>query len=266
MNNAKNLENSPITTWKEFTRVVRSNGCKLLKRLDEFPNSILVTGCQRSGTTMLARIITQSAGMTNYWFGKDDELAAALILSGYVDHTPRGRYCFQTTYVNECYQEYYDYHGPFKIIWVLRNPYSVVYSLMYNWAPGHLQRNFDRCGFSQLYGVEKILCSVFGSRFISPVQQASLLFKAKTLQLMEMIEIMGRDKIIVVDYDDLVFNKFEILKHIYQFVGLDYRPEYCNQIHKESVGKKTKLSEKEKETVDRLAVPIYQRAQLLKSI
>jgi len=67
----------PIKSWNDFTRRVRPKGCVLLGRLDEFPRPILVTGCQRSGTTMLSRIITQSEGMTDYWFGKDDESDAA---------------------------------------------------------------------------------------------------------------------------------------------------------------------------------------------
>jgi hypothetical protein len=58
-----------ITTWHQFEQTVRARGCNLLRRLGNFPRSILVAGCQRSGTTMLSRIITQSEGMTNYWFG-----------------------------------------------------------------------------------------------------------------------------------------------------------------------------------------------------
>ena len=81
-------EKCRIKTWRRFAREVRPKGCRLLSRLERFPKSVLVTGCQRSGTTMLSRIITQSEGMTNYWFGKDDELDAALILSGEVEYDP----------------------------------------------------------------------------------------------------------------------------------------------------------------------------------
>jgi len=103
------MRKAQIITWKKFAPEVRPGGCNLLARLDEFPNSILVSGCQRSGTTMLLRLITQSEGMVNYWFGRDDELDAALILSGFEPHTPHGRYSFQTTYLNECAHEYYDH-------------------------------------------------------------------------------------------------------------------------------------------------------------
>ena len=76
-----------ITTWRQFTAQIRSKGHGLLKTLDDFPNAVLVTGCQRSGTTMMSRIITQSEGMVDYWTGPDDELDAALILSG-SNHRP----------------------------------------------------------------------------------------------------------------------------------------------------------------------------------
>ena len=46
-----------IKRWPQFEKKVRLRGVELLKRLDDFPDSILVTGCQRSGTTMLTKII-----------------------------------------------------------------------------------------------------------------------------------------------------------------------------------------------------------------
>jgi len=57
---------------------VRSKRCRLLNKLDEFPNAVLVTGCQRSGTSMRARVITLSEGMTYYWFGDNDEAVRPL--------------------------------------------------------------------------------------------------------------------------------------------------------------------------------------------
>jgi hypothetical protein len=214
---------------------------------------------------MLARIITRSAGMVNYWFGKDDELDAALILSGYVAHTPQGRYCFQTTYLDESYKEYYEHHGPFKIIWLIRNPYSVVTSLMYNWRSSALSGTFRKCGANQLDGMEKKIYSIGGARWISRPRQASFLYKAKTLQLLELVDKLGSDRIFVVDYDDLVLDSDTILKQIYSFVDLDYDPEYAKQIHRKSISKKSRLSEREKRIIRDIAEPVYQKAQLLRS-
>ena len=81
----------PLNSWKEFEKYVREAGYPLLKRLDDFPGAVLVGGCLRSGTTMLAEVITESAGMTNFWFGVDPNMDAGLLLSGYLPHEPQGR-------------------------------------------------------------------------------------------------------------------------------------------------------------------------------
>src|SRR5215471_17197891 len=44
-------------TWRRFHRGVRRRGLPLLKNLPSYPRCILVAGCQRSGTTMLTRLI-----------------------------------------------------------------------------------------------------------------------------------------------------------------------------------------------------------------
>ena len=133
-------------SWKRFHNEVRTNGCNLLDNLIEYPDSVLVSGCQRSGTTILARVITQSEGMVNDWRRSDDELDAALILSGKEKRKNVGRYCFQTTYLNECYGEYFNKNYKFKLIWVLRNPLSVIYSMRYNWGSLSFNELYDACG------------------------------------------------------------------------------------------------------------------------
>ena len=40
---------------------------------------------------------------------------------------PAGRFCFQTTYLNNHVFEYFE-HDHYQLIWVLRNPFSVVVS------------------------------------------------------------------------------------------------------------------------------------------
>jgi hypothetical protein len=74
-----------ITSWQQFRQLTQSRGCRLLRRLGDFPRSILVAGCQRSGKTILSRIMTQSDGTVNCWFGTDGELAAELILTRYME-------------------------------------------------------------------------------------------------------------------------------------------------------------------------------------
>lgn len=255
-----------ITDWGQFSARIRSEGCRLLKRLDDFPNSILVAGCQRSGTTMLSRIITQSAGMTNYWFGPDDELDAALILSGYVGHSPQGRYCFQTTYVNSCYREYFEHREPYKLIWVLRNPYSVVYSLLHNWTADALARLFRECGVELLRGRDAVSYRIFGGRGISRIRQACYSYVAKTMQVFELKRQLDPGRLMVLDYDDLVTRKETLLPAVFDFIEVEFRQDYLRKISSESVKKAQRLAPKDAAVVREMCEDIYQQAASLKTI
>lgn len=260
------LSNNFITDWQQFSVEVRSKGCQLLKRLDDFPNSVLVAGCQRSGTTMLSRIITQSHGMTNYWFGPDDELDAALILSGYVRHIPQGRYCFQTTYLDSYFREYFDHTVGHKLIWVLRNPYSVVYSLIYNWKKGAVAQLFDECGAELVRGRDALLYKLLGDRGISQVRQACYFYVAKTLQAFELAERLGQERLMILDYDDLVMRKETLLPEVYNFIGIEFRTDYLRKISSDSVKKARQLSQRDKNVVREICDATYQKASSLKTL
>lgn len=262
-----------ITTWKQFDQKVRTKGCNLIRRLDEFPNSVLVAGCQRSGTTILTRIINQSNEMVHFWFGRDDELAAALILSGYVDHSPQqGRYCFQTTYLDNCLHEYFD-HNDYKIIWVLRNPYSVVYSLLYNWNKwkiSFLNRHFknatlnglfNSCGVTLLEGDKKHRYKRFGLWAISKPLKACLSYNGKLSQVFKLKERISQNRLMIIDYDELVADKHKVLSGIYKFIDIEYKEEYSHMIHSKSVQKASKLSTRERKLIDSLCMPIYIEAK-----
>jgi hypothetical protein len=248
----------PIRSWNEFVRNVRSRGCNLLKRLNEFPNSILVTGCQRSGTTMLSRVITESDAMVNYWFGKDDELAAALILAGVVEHEPRGRYCFQTTYLNECYHEYYQYRNGHKIIWVLRNP--VVYSMLHNWNKEALHQLFLRCGSPLLNEKERRNFKILGKYGVSRFKKACYAYVGKTRQAFEFKDHLSPNELLFVEYDELVQNKHDLLPGVYDFISLTYRAEYADKIHERGVGKANNLSAEKKDLIKSICQPVYEKA------
>jgi hypothetical protein len=228
---------------------VRTPGRRLLERLDDFPDSILVTGCQRSGTTMLARVITRSDGMRNFWFGRDDELDAALILSGYVEHDTTGRHCFQTTYLNERYPEYFGRSREHTVIWVLRNPYSVVHSLLYHWG------RFSRFAFNEL----------FGRWGLSRLLRACLSYNGKVSQLFALKEGLGTSRLLVLEYDELVKHKYELLPRVYAFIDLPFHDDYTERIHAKSVDKAASLSTHERATIERLCMPVYERARSLVS-
>lgn len=250
--------NNPVKTWPKFAKAVRSKQDKLLPRLDDFPDAVLIAGCQRSGTTMLARIITQSEGMVNYWFGPDDELDAALILSGHEAHQPQGRYCFQTTYLNERYPEYFE-HDNFRMVWVLRNPHSVVYSMLHNWKDFALNELFNSCATHLLEDSYKRRHEIFGHWGVPRLLRACHAYNAKTSQIRQLRERLDENRLQVVDYDELVKNKTGILPDIYKFIGLPYKTEYEQVIKSSSLSKSNRASTREQEAVERLCMPVYKQ-------
>lgn len=250
-----------IYLWKKFSKQVRSREQSLLSELNKFDKSILVAGCQRSGTTALSRVITTSDAMVNYWFGSDDELDAALILSGTVQHTPRGRYCFQTTYLNERYPEYLQHKGQYKLIWIVRNPFSVIHSMLNNWSRFALDELFESCGVEQADQKLQHKYHQVSKHGVAPIQRACLAYNGKTSQLFYLLNNLSKNDIMIVDYDLLVEKKAEVLADIYNFVDLDFRLEYSEKISSGSLNKSMSLSHNDRSLVERLCVPVYEQAK-----
>jgi hypothetical protein len=249
-----------IRTWPQFARRVRRQGCILLRELDRFPDAILVTGCQRSGTTIMARIITGSDGMINYWFGRDDELDAALILSGTVAHANRGRYCFQTTYVNECVHEYLERVRTQKIIWVLRDPVSVTASMLYHWRRFALNELFDACGAALLPDRERQLYARFGKLAIPRLTRACMAYNGKLNQLFTLTQYFSTRSLAVIDYNDLIADRHRLLRKVYDFIDLPYREAYGQQLRSGGKSKSRRLSSRQRRVVETLCTPVYERA------
>lgn len=254
-----------LYSWERFHKDIRSKGCNLLQNINRFPNPVFVAGCQRSGTTVLARVIGQSEGMVSHWKIQDDELEGAMILSGLIDYRVDGRHCFQTTYLNECYTEYFDKDKDFKLIWVLRNPYSVVYSMHYNWGRFSFNELFDACGYPMMPEETQHRYKKLGKLGISRIERACYSYNGKVAQATELFEKLGSEKIMIIDYDDMVSNKHKILPSIYEFINLEYKENYCDKIHGRSVSKSDQLSVFERESIERISLPVYEKTKELLS-
>lgn len=250
-----------VYSWERFHKDVRLKGCNLLKYLDRYQEPVLVSGCQRSGTTALARLISESDGMVGHWKTHDDELDGAILLSGLVENPLQGRYCFQTTYLNECYTEYFDTNTDFRLIWVLRNPYSVIYSMHYNWGRFSFNELFQACGYSMMPEEQRVRYDKYGKLGVSRIERACYSYNGKVSQAFEIFKKLGRKKMLVIDYDDLINDKHILLPLIYKFIHLDYKEDYSNKIHNRSVGKLNKLSEKEKDVIKNISFPLYEKVK-----
>jgi hypothetical protein len=258
-------EHTQVKSWAQFDRMVRFSGRKLLGELRRYDNSILVAGCQRSGTTALSRLLTASEGMVRFQFGHDDELDAALMLSGWVSYPPSGRFCFQTTYLNNSYTEYFE-HANYRLIWVLRNPYSVIYSMLHNWKIGALNRLFRHCGHEYLAPSEKWRYDNIGVWAFSRLRKACLSYNAKITQTAGLADKLGSARIMIIDYDDLIRDKCIILPRIYEFANLKYREEYLSRLHTKSLSKADKFSGKESRIIESVCVPHYMESRKYLSI
>lgn len=255
------MVNRQIRSWQQFGRHVRSRGCDLLRCLGNFHDPILVAGCQRSGTTAVARVMNRSDGMVDYRFGKDDELDAALILSGSVEHRPRaGRYCFQTTYVNECYQEYLRHQGAYRLLWVLREPHAVVYSMINNWGRFALNELFDACGQELLDADEGARYRKWNRFGVGTFRRACLSYNGKVSQLFRLVRELTDDDLLVVDYTDVVGRKEESLPRIFEFVGMEYKAEYGDRLHAGSLARR-RFGARRHALVETWCKPVYERAQ-----
>lgn len=242
-----------ISTWPRFAREVRAGNNALLRRLPDFSNPILVAGCQRSGTTAVSRLLTNSEGLTKFWSRHDEELDAALILSGIEAVNEQHRYCFQTTYLNERYVEYLNYVGQFKLVWLLRNPYSVIHSILHNWDRFAFNELYAACGQNWLAGNKQSIQTLQATE----VEKACASYNAKVSQMYELYQQLGDENMLVLDYDKLVGQKQNVLPELYQFVGLEYRGEYSERIHAGSVEKANGLNTAERATVERLSEAEY---------
>ena len=255
------LLNDSISTWPQFAHKVRQSEPKLLNRLNSYSNSILVAGCQRSGTTMLARLISNAKEVIDFRSGLDNELDAALILSGRMEAEQTGRHCFQTTYLNENYKEYFEHAPNFKIIWVVRNPYSVVYSLLYHWRRFAFNELFQACGSSLLNAEFKKRSDTFGYWSVPKIVRACLSYNGKSSQLFDLVNHFDDDHLLVVDYDNLISNKDTAIAKIFNFLDLPLSHDTTQSIRSGSVKKEQKLSTKERKVIREISYPIYEKVR-----
>lgn len=206
--------------WRWFALSVRSRGCNLLDAANRFDRPIFVSGCQRSGTTILRSLIALSPDIAGSHQGRDEELAGAYVLCGKRPPREPGRYCFQTTYLNECYREYKTLRSDFRLVWVLRGPHPVVYSMVYNWARYPLNELFRACGVGCLEEAERREFERRGLSAITPVERACYAYVGKCRQLLELENCLSKSRLALVAYDEVLQNPQDAMVSLSQFLGV----------------------------------------------
>lgn len=232
---------------------------RLLMHLEDFPRSVLVTGCQRSGTTAIARLIRQAEGTVDFQTSLDDELDGALILAGHATCEKQGRFCFQTTYLNERHHEYAE-HPNHYIVWVLRNPYSVIYSMLFNWKRFALNELFLSCGYPHMDYQDRIKFQRFGIYGIPILKRAIYAYIGKVEQVFWIMENYPRQRLAIVDYDQLIMEKERLLPALFRFADLSYRNQYARLLKASSLDKAKKLDDDARRMILEKCAALYERA------
>jgi hypothetical protein len=258
---------SKYRTWQRFHHGPRQEQQPLTRALASYPDAVLVAGCQRSGTTMLTRVIAGAKSFRPLALTHDDELDAALALSAYIDLPRDTRYCLQTTYLNERYPEYQTLGPGQRLIWVLRNPASVVYSMVYNWkrwALWELYESSRATAAARVPGIDPP--AGIGTLWQTPRTQKGIVsYVGKSAQILEIARWIGPDRLLIVDYDEVVQGKGDWFPRIFDFIGEPYDPAYVAKVRSDSEGKATGHSASLRERVTELATPTYEECRRLRS-
>ena len=84
---------------------------------------------------------------------------------------------------------------------------------------------------------------------IKAIDRACYAYNGKTQQINQIIDVLGKNYVKVVLYDDMVKKPDITFKDIFEFLDLKYSGSYIDDTHSKSIKKKNKLSKKEKEYI-----------------
>lgn len=256
--------------WLFFDWLVRSSKTSLLKRLPDFHNPVLVGGCQRSGTTAVTQVLSSAREITSFQFGIDNELDGALILAGAYDFKPgkSSRYCFQVTYLNDSLLELCGVQNAFKMVWVIRNPWSVVYSMLYNWRASALDQLYRNCitnPSDESVGGLQLLTG--GNDARRRLMKACTCYCVRSSELFNLAGSHTDGKLLVFDYDLLVSEPKRILPEVFRFADITLEEVHFGMLHPKSVTKAIeRFSDTERQLIEDTCYPTYSRCLQLTSI
>ena len=250
----------PVTSWADFDELVALPGRPLLARLDDYEDSLLVAGCAGSGTTAIARLFKRTDGIADHAFGHDDELDGALLLAGHMERFDDRRHCFQTSYLGDRFREYFE-HGDFRLIWILREPATVVSAMLSGWKRAALDRLLPPGGGRPYTEATGRSVSAGGSR----LDRACAAYTRSIACTFEIAARLG-PRAAIVDYDDLAARRAQLLPQLCTFAGTPFDRRHLCHLHGKSVHRAHTLADWETARVAELAAPAYRRARALCTI
>ncbi len=212
---------------------------------------------------MLTRLIAGAAGFARLSLTKDDELDAALVLAGFIDLPLEHRYCFQTTYLNECFRDYRQLQADQRLIWVVRNPYSVVYSMLHNWRRFALNELYAGCGIEEASSARLRRGHLPWPLGPSWIEKACLAYRGKVAQILAIRDFLYPQQLLVIDYDRLVESPTEWLPHIFRFAAAPFDVARARSVHDSSASKADRLSLRARKQIEQLTGSTYRECVAL---
>lgn len=243
-----------VGSWTEFEELVAVRGRPLLARLDDYEDALLIAGCAWSGDTAIARLLKRTDGIADHGFGHDDELDGALLLAGHVDRFDARRHCFQTTYLSHRFGEYFE-HDDFRLIFLLREPLSVVGAMLNSWKRAALDRLLP-AGGGPPYPESASRVPLGASR----LDKACAAYVESVARTAEIASRLG-PRVAIVDYDELAARRARLLPQLFEFARVPFDPGLLSHLHGKSVHKGHTLAAWETALVEQLAAPAYLRAR-----
>ena len=253
---------APVRSWAGFDRRFRKDDVKLLANLPRYQDAVLIAGCQRSGTTVVTRILREAMAMPDLTFTRDDELDAALILTGAISFESESRCCFQTTYLNDHVDEYFE-HDDYRLIWIIRNPEAVVRSMLFNWRRGALNRLFRACGRHALDAAALKRFERFGVFGFPRAEMACLSYNVKTAQIHEIAARLGPERLYILDYDDLLDRSDTLLPDVFSFLSIPYDEQFQTRLRKPGKSGRKQLGDSLRARIQATCGHEYERAASL---
>jgi hypothetical protein len=227
-----------IASWEQFHLATAQR--PLLARLEDFRDALLIAGCDRPAATAVTRLFKRLSCFADSTCGHDDELDGALLLAGLREPEHPGRHCFQTSYVDGRFREYFDYSG-YRLIWIVREPRAAVCSLL-----GDRQKKPGRSGAPP------------PGQGTSRLERACATYVATIEQTLELKERLGT-RVAIVDYDALAADRTRLVPALCRFASVECSAKLLGHLHGKSV-RKGALASWETSIVDELALSAYRRA------
>lgn len=239
-----------VSSWSDFYAAMAER--KMLARLDDYPDALLIAGCDWSATTAITRLFKRLPCFADSSWGHDDELDGALLLANGSDDPAPGRHCFQTTYLRDRYREYFEHHR-FKLVWIIREPRSAVRSLL-----ASRERTLPTRTALGLAGKSA------GGQGASRLEKACAAYLASIRQTWELKERLG-ERVAIVDFDELTAHRNRLLPALCRFANVECDARVLHHLHGKSV-RKGALASWERQIVEQLASHAYRRARLAASL